>query len=251
MNEIQQWLSDSQHDYNIGVALYQKYGKNKSLANYFRTGTPQFRMAKLVYELGKLASNSSVAKASTKIAVPTVTSSPVVSRNEMPAVILAAKKEISSLYSTIDRMHKELYDTGSTNAPAAVKKRKRMLDARKPIIETAEKLYNLKEEWFRGNTSVETQIREILSGNKEESVPAPSPSESTSLLSDIQLVKRRTQLRSYITKTQNMLTYQSVRKMDAPSPMPDGPKRKTYEEKLQMLKAEYKNVCDEISKRSK
>lgn len=43
MNEIQQWLSDSQHDYNIGVALYQKYGRNKSLANHFRTGTPQFR----------------------------------------------------------------------------------------------------------------------------------------------------------------------------------------------------------------
>lgn len=60
MNEIQQWISDSQHDYHIGVALYEKYGRNKSLANYFRTGKAQFRMSKLVYELGKLASSASI-----------------------------------------------------------------------------------------------------------------------------------------------------------------------------------------------
>lgn len=68
-------------------------------------------------------------------------------------------------------------------------------------------------------------------------------------LSDLDLTKRRSALRSSITKTQNMLQYQSIRKGDSPTPMPPGPKRDEYERKLSALKEELTAVCDELERR--
>lgn len=57
MNDLQQWLNDPARDYASGVALFARYSPNKMLVRYFQTGTARFRMAKLVYEMGKLAKN--------------------------------------------------------------------------------------------------------------------------------------------------------------------------------------------------
>ena len=55
MNELQNWLNNPDRDYAAGVALFAQHCKNKALVRYFQTGTARFRMAKLVYEMGKLA----------------------------------------------------------------------------------------------------------------------------------------------------------------------------------------------------
>lgn len=68
-------------------------------------------------------------------------------------------------------------------------------------------------------------------------------------LSDLDLTNRRSALRSSITKAQNMLQYQTIRKGDSPTPMPPGPKRDEYERKLKVLKAELTAVCDELERR--
>lgn len=73
----------------------------------------------------------------------------------------------------------------------------------------------------------------------------------TANMSDLALSKRRTQLRSSITKTRNMLQYQSIRKGDTPTPLPDGPKRDEYEQKLKALQKEYNAVVAELERRSK
>ncbi len=60
MNDIQQWLHDSNRDYAAGVALFALYSPNKMLVRYFQIGTARFRMDKLVYEMGKLAKTAAV-----------------------------------------------------------------------------------------------------------------------------------------------------------------------------------------------
>ena len=70
-------------------------------------------------------------------------------------------------------------------------------------------------------------------------------------LSDLDLSKRRSALRSSITKTQNMLRYQTIRKGDSPTPMPPGPKRDEYQKKLKTLQKEYNAVVAELERRSK
>lgn len=181
----------------------------------------------------------------------------------MPPYILAAKKEVASLYALIDKRHRELYDLGSSNADDVVRKRKKILDGRKPAIERSDRLYRLKEAWFKledgpARKRVASDIQELLAAPWKEQPTLAEPVETrhdTSLrsdvsgLSDLDLTNRRSALRSSITKAQNMLQYQTIRKGDSPTPMPPGPKRDEYERKLAVLKAELTAVCDELERR--
>lgn len=281
MNELQNWLDTPDRDYAEGVALFARYCKNKALVRYFQTGTARFRMGKLVYEMGKLAKTGVVMKTVSQPPVETrrvsslqqrapqqhrATVSPATAGAQLPPFILAAKKEISSLYALIDKRHRELYDLGTSNADDVVRRRKRILDDRKPAIERADCLYQLKEEWFAledgsARERVAKEIREMLAAplNEQPTITGSSASsqmqtdqlrDAVASLTDLQLSKRRTQLRSSITKTQNMLQYQTIRKGNTPAPMPPGPKRDEYQKKLKALKTEFKAVTDELARRA-
>ncbi len=271
MNEIQQWLTDPARDYAAGVSLFARHSKNKVLVHYFQNGTARFRMAKLVYEMGKVAKMTNMEKRSVEphgraaqpASQPRTTSLAATVETPLPPFILAAKKEIASLYALIDKRHRELYDLGTSNAADVVRHRKKLLDGRKPAIERADRLYRLKEAWFKledgpARERVASDIREMLAAPWKEQPTMVAPVETrhgTSLrsdvsgLSDLDLTKRRSALRSSITKAQNMLQYQTIRKGDTPTPMPPGPKRDEYERKLAVLKAELTAVCDELERR--
>lgn len=283
MNDLQQWLNDPDRDYAAGVALFAQHCKNKALVRYFQTGTARFRMAKLVYEMGKLAKTAYLAGSPTatnafsvigsaqhsrlasKITANTSQVCRRASKVSIPDFILAAKKEISTLYAIIDKRHRELYDLGTSNADDVVRKRKKILDDRKPAIERADRLYQLKEEWFAiedgpGRERVAKDIREMLAAPPEKQPTMVAPVETygrvslqtaVSGLSDLDLSKRRSALRSSITKTQNMLQYQTIRKGESPTPMPPGPKRDEYQKKLKTLQKEYNAVVAELERRSK
>jgi hypothetical protein len=273
MNEIQSWINDPNRDYAAGVVLFAKYSKNRALVRYFRTGTARFRMDKLVYELGKLVKTTPSAKRIVETQNfaslqpqqserPRVTSE-VTSEVSLPRFILAAKKEVSTLYALIDKRHRELYDLGTSNADDVVRKRKKILDGRKPAIERSDRLYRLKEAWFKledgpARKRVASDIQELLAAPWKEQPTLAEPVETrraaslqptVSGFTDLELSKRRSALRSSITKAQNMLQYQSIRKAETPTPMPPGPKRDEYEQKLAALKAELTAVCDELERR--
>ena len=272
MNEIQSWINDPNRDYAAGVVLFAKYSKNRALVRYFRTGTARFRMSKLVYEMGKVAKTAIPEKRPVGAndyspLQPRTSQQPRVagSSSPLPPYILAAKKEVSSLYALIDKRHRELYDLGTSNADDVVRKRKKILDGRKPAIKRADRLYRLKEAWIKledgpARERVASDIREMLAApwKEQPTIAAASASpqmqgnqlrDAVGSLTDLELSKRRSALRSSITKAQNMLQYQSIRKADSPTPMPPGPKRDEYEQKLAALKAELTAVCDELERR--
>jgi len=273
MNEIQSWINDPNRDYATGVALFAKYSKNRALVRYFRTGTARFRMSKLVYEMGKVAKTAIPEKRPVGAndyspLQPRTSQQPRVagSSSPLPPYILAAKKEVSSLYALIDKRHRELYDLGTSNADDVVRKRKKILDGRKPAIVRSDRLYRLKEAWFKledgpARERVASDIRELLAAPWKEQPTIVEASASPQMqgnklrdavgsLTDLELSKRRSALRSSITKAQNMLQYQSIRKAETPTPMPPGPKRDEYEQKLAALKTELTAVCDELDKRN-
>ena len=269
MNDIQQWLDNPGRDYSAGVTLFARYSKNRALVRYFQSGTARFRMGKLVYEMGKIKETSAGTQMSKDtvrtrfIASAKLTSAkPATARTQLPPYILAAKKEIASLYALIDKRHRELYDLGTSNADDVVRKRKRILDSRKPAIDRADRLYRLKEAWIKledgpARERVASDIREMLAAPWKEQPAIEIENSKLKIenhdgvkkMTDLDLSKRRSALRSQITKTQNMLQYQSIRKADAPAPMPDGPKRDEYERKLKALQHEYTSVCDELERR--
>ena len=278
MNDLQQWIDDPARDYAVGVALFARYSPNKMLVRYFNTGTARFRMDKLVYEMGKLAktadkrANVRVNNDSPRQEAPVFqpieradrrANNPqfATTETQLPTFILAAKKEVAALYTLIDKQHRELYDLGTSNEDAVVRKRKKILDCRKPAIDRADRLYQLKEEWFNlkdgtAKEKVANEIREMLAAPLEEQPTMTTPAHTpppidVAGMSDIDLTKRRSQLSSTITKTRNMLQYQSIRKGDKPTPLPDGPKRDEYERKLKALQTEYNAIVDELERRAK
>lgn len=277
-NCLQKWLDTQDRDYVEGVALFAQYSKNKALVRYFQTGTARFRMGKLVYEMGKLAKTAVTTVRADKwankqpLAASQTPQTTCVTDNRkgqikavIPDFILAAKKEVAALYALIDKRHRELYDLGTSNADDVVRHRKRIIDERKPAIERADSLYRLKEEWFAlddgtAREQVANDIREMLAAPLEEQPTITGSSASSQMqtdqlrdavasLTDLQLSKRRSALRSSISKTQNVLQYQSIRKASSSTPMPSGPKRDEYEKKLATLKALLKSVCDEMERR--
>lgn len=272
-NCLQKWLDTPDRDYAEGVALFAQYSKNKALVRYFQTGTARFRMGKLVYEMGKLAKTAVTTEMADKwankqpfAASQTPQTTYVTDNREgpikaaIPDFILAAKKEVSYLYAFIDKLHRKLYDLGTSNADDVVRHRKKILDERKPVIERADRLYQLKEEWFAmedgpARERVANDIREMLAAPLGEQPAIVETARAPSLpvvskMSDLDLSKRRSALRSSISKTQNMLQYQTIRKGDSPAPMPPGPKRDEYEQKLKALKTEFKAVTEELARRA-
>lgn len=275
MTDIQQWLSDRHHDYAEGVAIFARYSTNKGMVRTLTKGSARFWMGKLEYEMGKLAkqcagremgNGAPSAAAAVETVHRTVSTLPhrkYIPSPAIPEVIMSAKAEISSLYAIIDKMHRQLYDLGTGNDDKTVRARKRLLDNRRPIIQRADELYRLKEDYFAlddadAKRKIVARITEMLSAPLAQHpsaniVPTVDdvPSPSLQKLTDLELAKRKSSLRSAITKLQNMLTYQSIRKADEPSPMPDGPKRDEYEAKLAARKREYTAVMNEIDKRTR
>lgn len=279
MTDIQQWLSDRHHDYAEGVAIFARHSANKGMVRTLTKGSARFWMGKLEYEMGKLAKQctgremGNGAQRDNVVRVPGKDAARVSGRDAarhvststsaIPEVIMSAKAEISSLYAIVDKMHRQLYDLGTGNDDKTVRARKRLLDKRRPIIQRADELYRFKEDYFAlddadAKRKTLARITEMLSAPLAQQPSAnivptvdEAPSPSLQNHTDLELAKRKSSLRSAITKLQNMLTYQSIRKADEPSPMPDGPKREEYEAKLAARKREYTAVMNEIDKRTR
>lgn len=259
MNEIDNWLSGDRN-YYFGVALFAKHSKNKTLIATFQRGKAQFHQAKLAYELGKLRAD---VRPSQPVSPKSLTKnrSSIIGRadrkTEIPPVISALKKEISTLYSQIDMIHAALYECGTSNEEKMTAKRKRLLDKRKPLCERADMLYQIKEEYFRTTGAIQKElldnITELMTAGVEQQPAIADSADKSKIagMSDLELLKRRQTLRSSISKTQNMLQYQSIKKNDQPTPLPAGPKREQYQAKLASLKSEYNSIIKEIKRRTK
>ena len=274
MEEIKDWLIDAMRDYTEGVQIFSKYSNNRGLINTFTRGNSKLQSS-LEYEMKKLlgiplkklftqtCSNEQLINdyyPRQKQTVSTIKSTmsvkqvivPVKKEIPIPSVITEAKAEIRMLYSTIDQMHSQLYELGTENDPDTVDKRRKILEKRKPLISKVEKLYNLKEEYFRTN-KVPDELTSLLQKENEKNtlIEPHKPDSYLSKLSDIELSKRKQSLSSSITKTQNKLSYQSISKLSESRPMPAGPLRDKTEKKLKSLKTEYKKVLKLIEERGK
>ena len=68
-------------------------------------------------------------------------------------------------------------------------------------------------------------------------------------LSDVELLKRKQQLSSSITKTKNLLKYQSIKKLEVENPL-TGDDKKNAEKKLKDLIKEQNMIINEINRRN-
>lgn len=284
MEDIKQYLIDSKRDYREGASLFSKYSKNKYLADYFLRGDASLQN-KLDYELKKIleipltllfnqkCSNEQLLSTFFKKEIRKQQDPKVVEKQpehilnkikqeqspcpanvnpEYYQIIRRCKDELFDLSTKIATIHNELFEVGKGNSETLCNKRKKLLDKRKPMIRLYDRLYELKEEYFRTEKMPE-ELKKLIekTGTSEETVEKNTSKEKISNLTDIQLLRKKTALASSITKLQNKITYQSISKLPQPRPLPTGTVRTAAEKKLKMLKNDYKQVMKSIEERSK
>lgn len=250
--EIINWL-DGEKKYDTGLALFAQKSKNKVL---LRRLTHRPNAAKLEYELKKLAgiplsdiwmnkSSSKVVRHTNADPAPTI----------IPEIVQRAKNIVSDLYTRISTMHRNLFETGDSNDTASCKSRAAILAARLPLIDMYDRLWIAKEDYFiTGKITKELQqlIKEYQNDYLGDTVVQKSKPDKSlyAELSDFDLAKKKSNLSAQITKTNNMLKYQSIKKLETEYPMPDGDKKDKLVAKLKTLKEQYALIVAEIDRRN-
>ena len=111
--EIKKWLNGGR-DYDEGVALFIKYGGNRSQARVFQNTVARFAIKSLTYELTKLAKKTTSAPvAGKKEAKPT----PKVQKpkDDIPEVAAVAKQIVHDTWLELSRINEELHALGEVN----------------------------------------------------------------------------------------------------------------------------------------
>ena len=242
MDDIKAWLSGSK-DWSAGIALLEKYHKNKFFVKNFRLSSPQANKGKLEYELKKLSGIPLSAIFTGKKGDNQPQKH--IPQSKEPGIITAAKDEIYNLYTKISIAHRHLFELGESNSEDVVAKRKQILDERLPLIKRYEKIYLLKEEYFKTGI-IPDELPQLLSEDKDKKGDNQN---KFSHLSDIELLKKEHALRVSIGKIQNRLQYQSLTKGTTPNPMPECPLRTKLAGKLSEFQTDLTVIANLINAR--
>lgn len=257
--EITNWLN-SDRNYDDGVFLYQKYGKNPVLKRLF-PGREKFQAEKLAYELGKLIGlgfnqtlesqepdNKQVPDSGSDETTPNPTNTQLTDKAETfadkakaaaetlgamtagdpvpagnyPPVINRIIAEFSRLYNERGMLKKQENDTPDENTPENIETRRKIIEKIESISARMDILYAAKKAYLE---------KDIVPDEKEL-YPVPNQQAASDPTDSGQLIIKRNNLRSSITRAKNQLEYQSQKKADKPNPMPDCPKRRELEVRI-------------------
>ena len=218
--EITNWLN-SDRNYDDGVFLYQKYGKNPVLKRLF-PGREKFQAEKLAYELGKLIglgfNQTLESQEPDNKQVPDSGSD----ETNYPPVINRIIAEFSRLYNERGMLKKQENDTPDENTPENIETRRKIIEKIESISARMDILYAAKKAYLE---------KDIVPDEKEL-YPVPNQQAASDPTDSGQLIIKRNNLRSSITRAKNQLEYQSQKKADKPNPMPDCPKRRELEVRI-------------------
>lgn len=265
--EITNWLN-SDRKYDDGVFLYQKYGKNPALKRLF-PGREKFQSEKLAYELGKLIGLGFSQKIASPAPVNNQDSAPAetlredpdtvtiekaekfagkaqaaaetlgalaagepVSAGNYPPVINRIIAEFSRLYNERAMLKKQENDTPDENTPDNIEKRRVIIEKIESISKRMDILYTAKKAYLENN----------IAPNEKELYPASNQQTTAETTGSGKLIMKRNNLRSSITRANNMLEYQSQKKAEKSNPMPECPKRKELEQRIKEKEKELAEI---------
>lgn len=261
---IKQWVEDPKRSYSVGVALLDKHCTNRCLVRYFQNTVERFGMKKLTYELGKLALKVKEPEPVELPQTPTVVDTPPTDeggttqtvdtppsdseKHPIPEVAAIAKGIVHDTWVEISRITEELYNVGTGNDEASVEQRKALLKERLPLIERYNQVYEAKESFFSGEITEEQLLAIIESKPKDTKTEDKQPMYYKKL-SDLELSKKIHSTKQAINRASNQLLYQQDSKGKVENPLPDCPRRKELEERLEVKRTELDGLVAEYESR--
>lgn len=271
MIDIVGWLK-SDREYNTGVLLYQKFGKNKTLQRLF-PGKEKRYANKLAIELAKTAGISLIDFQNNNfgdVPTPTPPKGPVASvdntsflntegrppliieqaANDYPPMIRKMLHLYNALYQKRSLLHKEMGDIPQNNDPIHVDKRKAISDQLELISSKLDILYNAKKNYIDNKVLPEDlkfeEFEAVLNGVVKTKAAADKKNKkvvSLEEMSQADLLKKRTNTRTSLTKQKNMLEYQHTSaKNREPKPMPEGPKKQKVLDKISEIEKQLSKI---------
>lgn len=270
-NVIKSWIESPNRNYDEGVALFIKFGGNRFQARYFENTQARFAEKKLLYELGKLAKQGR-GDVETPAQMPDgQPQEPACQPQEpgdqplqqviqpqrvdetkpkadIPEPAAIAKCIVHDTWVEISRITEELYNVGTGNDKASKDQRKALLEERLPLIERYNQMYEAKEAFFAGEMTEEQLLVIIENKTNGEKQEEKEPVDYTKM-SDLELTKKIHSVKQAINRASNQLLYQKDSKGKVENPLPDCPRRKELEERLEVKRTELDGLVAEYESR--
>jgi hypothetical protein len=238
---IVEWLGSDQ-DYNLGVALFERLGKNQILKKLF-PGKEVRYSRKLTYELTKLTGRPLVpipVKMERELKPPI--SSPedlpeemILRDGTLPKVMGRVIREYGRQYTRRSIHHKAMRTIPPDNRPENVEARKKLVDQIEVASLRMEELYLAKRAFEKDGTLPDEAT--LFPGKVKE----PKP-----LLSQDEIQKQLANAQKSLNKDLILLTYQSLKKQAHRNPMPKGPKRAEIEKRVKEKRTRINNLQKQL-----
>jgi hypothetical protein len=211
---IQKWLKKDP-DYISGLGLLIQVCKNKTLLrNLSRRETP-INLKKIAWELKKSIGATKLYSPNKnklqKVSVGSFSAGKKLKEKTTtyPEIIETIISRNGKLNNNRDILHRELKTIPETNTEDNKTKRKEILEKIKTISNQLDHLYKLKDRFFKEEiipTEDELKFPQVEMIKKKEEMKV-NPIDQ---MSEADLLKKRTNLRSNLTKKKNKLLYQTI-----------------------------------------
>ncbi len=172
-------------------------------------------------------------------------------RPRVPAddhLLLQAKEAVAELAVEASKLHNALFETGEVNNAKNNKTRAEMLEALRTATDLKEAIWQEKEKYCDTGVAgrelkdfVETYYNKSDSGNED--------TEDIRKKDTAWLIKRKENVRKYITKCRNRLEYGTKTAQAEKHPMPPGPERAKTQKRLDEYIAELEKLNKELERR--
>lgn len=172
-------------------------------------------------------------------------------RPRVPAddhLLLQAKEAVAELAVEASKLHNALFETGEVNNAKNNKARAEMLEALRTATDLKEAIWEEKEKYC--DTGVAGQaLKDMLEAYYNNGESGNEDTEDIRKKDTAWLIKRKENVRKYITKCRNRLEYGTKTAQAEKRPMPPGPERAKTQKRLDEYVAELEKLNKELERR--
>lgn len=161
--------------------------------------------------------------------------------------LLQAKEAVSELAVEASKIHNALFETGEVNSSENTRARTEMLERLRRVTDMKEAVWKEKERYCdtgKASQELDSLLESYYSGTEDK------PKEDIRKKDTAWLVKRKENVRRYITKFRNRLEYGTKTAQAEKHPMPPGTERAKTQKKLDEYIMELDKINKELERRN-
>ena len=164
-------------------------------------------------------------------------------------LLLQAKEAVAELGVEASKLHNALFETGEVNNDKNTRARSEMLEQLRAVTDMKEAIWKEKEDYC--DTGVASQrLKDMVEAYYNKGESGDGGNEDLSAKDTAWLIKRKENVRKYITKCRNRMEYGTKTAQAKKNPMPPGPERAKTQKRLDDYIKELEAITKELERRT-